>query len=586
MPKELALQIVLLLSIPYLLLSGKYDFLRVSFKFNAIDSALFLFFSVIILNYKSYLHISGTDLSVWTNIYCCFFYFLLKYYHRQNEESRWKPVNVIAFAFTFVCLFESAIIFYQFAQAQYQNHDLQSVKHAIAGTVGNPNSAACLIAITLPYVFHLFLSYNNPVIKAIILSILLICITALVLTFSRGAWLSVVIGVVITSVAFLKNRKIFFPKKIIYSCLVVFLIIGLFGLIKMNEGSAFGRVFIWKVTKEMILDNWMTGVGFGNFKLNYLNYQSIFLHHAENSRYIFNAGDLKQSHNQYLYIFAENGIIGISFFLLLVVLIIYHSIKMNREVVKKNIFISPVFVSSSILLVHLFFDCLLNLLPILIIFITNISLISFYSEPTIYCPQMLRKLFTPFQSSKHFLDSKLFRYSFTSFITVITGMLLINSGNRAYAYMQMEEGTKYMSLSDMNRAIGCFSEAMMYLPENGDLQFYLGSIYLNTAQQNTAIKYLTKSLDYRLDKNTYIMLGIAYQELKDYKKSENVFKELEDKFPNLLIPKLLLGQLYCETGDKGKAKDKLTEVTTMIPKVNNRYAFDIKTEAQKLQLKL
>jgi tetratricopeptide (TPR) repeat protein len=165
-------------------------------------------------------------------------------------------------------------------------------------------------------------------------------------------------------------------------------------------------------------------------------------------------------------------------------------------------------------------------------------------------------------------------------------MLLVDLGNRAYAYKKMEEGKKCMSLSDMNVAIGCFSEAMKYMPENGELQFYLGSIYLNTGQQINAIKYLRKSLNYRLDKNTYIMLGLAYQELKDYRNSEKVFKDLEEKFPNLLIPKLLLGQLYCEMSDKTKAKEKFTEVTAMVPKINNRYAQDIKTEAQKLLLKL
>lgn len=58
------------------------------------------------------------------------------------------------------------------------------------------------------------------------------------------------------------------------------------------------RLGYWLVTFRMALDNWLTGIGIGNFAIAYPRYQHI------------GAGDVREAHNGFLQFFAETGLVG------------------------------------------------------------------------------------------------------------------------------------------------------------------------------------------------------------------------------------------------------------------------------------
>ncbi len=58
------------------------------------------------------------------------------------------------------------------------------------------------------------------------------------------------------------------------------------------------RLGYWQVALRMALNNWVTGVGLGNFAIAYPRYQHI------------GAGDVREAHNGFLQFFSETGLIG------------------------------------------------------------------------------------------------------------------------------------------------------------------------------------------------------------------------------------------------------------------------------------
>lgn len=135
---------------------------------------------------------------------------------------------------------------------------------------------------------------------------------ALILTNSRGAWIGAAVGCL--AVLFLA-RKAIGRKKILGVCLAVVCLLGAFSMAKPEQAERlysiveFGsekhpegeRFLIWTAAAQMIRDYPLTGVGLHNFhkfyKEHYLSPTSV-------------EGALNHAHNNFLQIWAENGILA------------------------------------------------------------------------------------------------------------------------------------------------------------------------------------------------------------------------------------------------------------------------------------
>jgi len=88
-----------------------------------------------------------------------------------------------------------------------------------------------------------------------------------------------------------------------------------------NAGSI--RSWDWWIGWEMFADHPITGVGLGNYKLNFLPYKAGFLATPRGEAYDFYIDRAAQAHNEYVQVLAELGILGVlalaSFFAILVV---------------------------------------------------------------------------------------------------------------------------------------------------------------------------------------------------------------------------------------------------------------------------
>ncbi|MCD4652921.1 O-antigen ligase family protein [bacterium] len=152
--------------------------------------------------------------------------------------------------------------------------------------------------------------------RTIALSVLALCLGFMLVTMSRGAWISSLMAVMI--LAALKDRRMlvllligvisapwFLPPDIIERATSITKIFSL------EENDSFGdRIWMWRSAVQMIKDRPILGAGYGNrvFQRMYPDY--IF---PQSSGMIF-----ENAHNLYLQILVETGFAGLlSFFIIL-----------------------------------------------------------------------------------------------------------------------------------------------------------------------------------------------------------------------------------------------------------------------------
>lgn len=127
------------------------------------------------------------------------------------------------------------------------------------------------------------------------------------LTYSYAAWGAVLVSLII--IEFIKNKITI--KKILILALVV-IVIGFSqwntqkftDLKNTSERSSFSsRIIVWKSAGKIIKDNWMLGIGPGNFQNKYLEYQKYFPPYLEWA--------VPHPHNLFLSFWLQSGLIGL-----------------------------------------------------------------------------------------------------------------------------------------------------------------------------------------------------------------------------------------------------------------------------------
>ena len=181
-------------------------------------------------------------------------------------------------------------------------------------TFQNPNILGAYLLLMIPFAGGALLAVRERALRLMILGATLLMGVALILTFSRGAYLGALVAVGLFLI--LLDRRLIF--------------LGIFGLIvaavlmpdailmrflsigDMGDTSTTYRVSIWLGTLDMVRDYWLVGIGPGldTWRLVY-------------PLYAFAATIAHHSHNLFLQILVETGVVGMVLFLC----ILYHFYK-------------------------------------------------------------------------------------------------------------------------------------------------------------------------------------------------------------------------------------------------------------------
>jgi len=153
--------------------------------------------------------------------------------------------------------------------------------------------------------------------KIIFLGSGLIILTAFYFTYSYAAWIAVVLSLVAVSV--IKNKQFVKNKTIVALLLMIILLFiaqlnseKLLNLKNYNRSSLDSRMMIWRSAEKMLEENWVFGIGSGNFQKKYLENQKYYPPYLEWA--------VPHPHNLYLAFWLSGGIIGLVGFLWLLIL--------------------------------------------------------------------------------------------------------------------------------------------------------------------------------------------------------------------------------------------------------------------------
>lgn len=179
----------------------------------------------------------------------------------------------------------------------------------VFSTLQNPNLLAGFLVVILSLTAGLGVSTSSLWEKLLFFILAASLIACLILTYSRGAWISVFAVIAVFGLFY--NRKIFWVLALLP--VAVFLaqdvvLERLTSIMNPTDTSSTLRLALWESTLAMIMDKPFAGIGWGAYRFVYPEYDF----------FVQNAGTvIYHAHNMYLHIAAEIGIPGLMAFLYL-----------------------------------------------------------------------------------------------------------------------------------------------------------------------------------------------------------------------------------------------------------------------------
>lgn len=238
----------------------------------------------------------------------------------MNAIETKRQLDALLFLMVAMGILISLYGFYQFLNpAKYSGvwHDkdmFESISFRVYATLENPNVLGEYFLLIIPIAAALCITSKTWIMRLFYLGASGVMMVCLILTYSRGCYVGILVAAAVFLV--LLDRR--------------FILLGLLGLIalpfvlpqtiierflsigNMADSSTSYRVYIWMGSIAMLREYWLCGIGPGADAFN-LVYPA----------YAYNGISAPHSHNLFLQLICDAGIVG----LLLFILIIYHFYK-------------------------------------------------------------------------------------------------------------------------------------------------------------------------------------------------------------------------------------------------------------------
>ena len=238
--------------------------------------------------------------------------FVLSYFVVINTIENKKQFKFILYVFSIAAVITAFYGLYQYmfgdlySQAWLDKEMFEDIKMRVYSTFENPNVYGEYLILAIPIIVGLLWTEKGIFKKLFWLGSLGVTMLALALTFSRGCWLGIILAIGL--LAIMIDRRfillgivalLFLPFVLPESIINRFLSIG-----NMGDSSTSYRVYIWLGTLAMLADYWFSGIGLGITSFN-----TIY------PIYSYNNISAPHSHNLYLQLVVEFGIVGLIIFL-------------------------------------------------------------------------------------------------------------------------------------------------------------------------------------------------------------------------------------------------------------------------------
>lgn len=375
-----------------------------------------------------------------------------------------------------------------------------------------------------------------------------IIVLAIVIPFtdSRSAWVGILISALTYVVFhFLFNRRKEAVGALSGRSMVIAVLIGviilvtlLFWIFKYKEPSSWGRIRVWKMLGETIVEHPWLGIGMGEIRAYFGFLQEDYLRSAgQQTEKILH---VSYAYNDYMQILVEGGILRLVLILFVIGLAI-------RQVVKQNGDISPFSLASAMgmvtLLAAAFFSYPLEMISMWYLFVFFLAIIASDSKPRI--------LFTlrGWKAAILFLSLGIFVGCTES--RILNGKILWRQAQG------LSRAGRFDLASDAYREVYLLlNKDKLVLPE-------FGKALLLNQQFSESSQILQRAAKELNDPIVLCNYGESLQGLKKYGDAEKVYRHAIEIAPHRMYPKYLLAKMLAARGDKFEAVNVAKEVLAM-----------------------
>jgi O-antigen ligase len=178
----------------------------------------------------------------------------------------------------------------------------------VSATFGNPNVYGTYLLLAIPLTAGLVFYVKKPLYKLVALGTTGLLLVNLLLSYSRGCYLALALSVFIF-ILLMEKRLIVLSAAGVFAIPFVLpptMLARLLSITNLSDSSTSYRIFIWQGTLRVLRDFWALGLG-----------QGIEAYNVIYPYYAFNAIVAPHSHNLFLQVFVETGIIGLAAFVIM-----------------------------------------------------------------------------------------------------------------------------------------------------------------------------------------------------------------------------------------------------------------------------
>lgn len=197
-----------------------------------------------------------------------------------------------------------------------------------------PNKSLLAVLISSQLLFVISYYFYNPHIQIIwrfstffLVSLCVVTLFILAICEGRSGWIGLLFGIFfLTYVHFREKVKLRLHVLLIIA--ILFLLIPILYFSKQDSSN--GRILIYKISFQIFKENWLNGIGYGEFAYHYNNYQAnYFLKNNIDSKEALLADNTFYAFNEPLQFLVEHGLLGIIIILYIII-----------ELFRKSTFIS------------------------------------------------------------------------------------------------------------------------------------------------------------------------------------------------------------------------------------------------------
>tara|TARA_B100000886_G_C20417066_1_gene489726 strand:+ start:261 stop:1697 length:1437 start_codon:yes stop_codon:yes gene_type:complete len=237
-------------------------------------------------------------------------------------------------------------------------HSAKGFEHEVAHWVMSPffkdhTSYGMALALFLPFSYYLTKFSDTKAIKLVYTFVFILLIVALILSYTRAAWLSCVLALCVYIIIKLRVRFILLLSFFIFltSFVLIFQTDILMVLEKNSQDSSdsflehiesmsnvttdasnLERINRWKSAIRLFEDRPHLGWGPGTYQFHYAPYQNFY----EKTVISTNAGDMGNAHSEYLSALSETGWPGLFLFLLFLITVFFNAIVLYPKLEDKQ----------------------------------------------------------------------------------------------------------------------------------------------------------------------------------------------------------------------------------------------------------